>query len=168
MKRIRFLRDVQFEQTLDYPSIEVDIDREKAGLSDATVQDVRKARHHGDGVDAVSPTSITGSTAVPASTTWSRYRYRQPGWSRRKTSGALPIATVNPLVNLMVRDVATVRRGVRPGEYDRDMSQRYLTLTANVEGEDMGRASRQVARAIAAAGNRPRVSGWSPSASFRR
>ena len=60
--------------------------------------------------------------------------------------GTLPIATVNPLVNLMVRDVATVRRGARPGEYDRDMSQRYLTLTANVEGEDMGRASRQVAR----------------------
>jgi multidrug efflux pump subunit AcrB len=45
---------------------------------------------------------------------------------------------------------------VRPGEYDRSMSQRYLTLTANVEGEDMGRASRQVARAIAAAGTPPR------------
>ena len=43
MKRIRFLRDVQFEQTLDYPTIEVDIDREKAGLSDVTVEDVRKA-----------------------------------------------------------------------------------------------------------------------------
>ena len=57
----------------------------------------------------------------------------------------LPLESVNPLVNLMIRDVATVRKGVRPGEFDRDMSQRYLTLTANVEGEDMGRASRQVA-----------------------
>jgi multidrug efflux pump subunit AcrB len=56
----------------------------------------------------------------------------------------------------MVRDVATVRKGVRPGEYDRSMSQRYLTLTANVEGEDMGRASRQVAGAIKAAGEPPR------------
>jgi hypothetical protein len=36
------------------------------------------------------------------------------------------------------------------------MSQRYLTLVANVEGEDMGRASRQVAQAIAAAGTPPR------------
>ena len=35
------------------------------------------------------------------------------------------------------------------------MSQRYLTLTANVEGEDMGRAVRQVARAITAAGKPP-------------
>jgi Cu/Ag efflux pump CusA len=68
----------------------------------------------------------------------------------------LPIETVNPLVNLMVRDVATVRKGVRPGELDRDMSQRYLTLTANVEGEDMGRAARQVHEAIEAAGAWPR------------
>ena len=68
----------------------------------------------------------------------------------------LPLESVNPLVNLMIRDVATVRQGVRPGELDRDMSQRYLTLTANVEGEDMGRASRQVAKAIEAAGTPPR------------
>ena len=45
---------------------------------------------------------------------------------------------------------------MRPGELDRDMSQRYLTLTANVEGEDMGRASRQVAQAIESAGEPPR------------
>src|SRR5262249_2173458 len=70
--------------------------------------------------------------------------------------GRLPLETVNPLVNLMIRDVATVRQSVRPGELDRDMSQRYLTLTANVEGEDMGRASRQVEQAIAAAGEPPR------------
>ena len=31
----------------------------------------------------------------------------------------LPLQSVNPLVNLMIRDVATVRTGVRPGELDR-------------------------------------------------
>src|SRR5258708_34963539 len=56
----------------------------------------------------------------------------------------------------MVRDVATVRQSVRPGEIDRSMSQRYVTLTANVEGEDMGRAARQVAQAIDNAGSPPR------------
>jgi multidrug efflux pump subunit AcrB len=56
----------------------------------------------------------------------------------------------------MVRDVATVRQSVRPGEIDRSMSQRYVTLTANVEGEDMGRAARQVAQAIDKAGSPPR------------
>ena len=76
MKRIRFLRDVQFEQTLDYPSIEVDIDREKAGLSDVTVQDVRKAL-----IMATSSTRFTDLNywidGRPASTTWSKYRYRR-------------------------------------------------------------------------------------------
>ncbi len=66
------------------------------------------------------------------------------------------LISVNSLVNLMVRDVATVQRGVRPGELDRDMSQRYVTLTANVEGEDMGRTSSQVAEAIDSAGTPPR------------
>ena len=40
-----------------------------------------------------------------------------------------------------------------PGEIDRAASQRYVSINANVEGEDMGRASRQVAQAIAAAGH---------------
>jgi hypothetical protein len=68
----------------------------------------------------------------------------------------LPLESVNPLVNMMVRDVATVQPGLRYGELDRNMSQRYLTLTANVEGEDMGRASRHVERAIELAGAPPR------------
>ena len=43
MKRISYLRDIGFEQQLDYPTLEVEIDREKAGLSGATVDDVRRA-----------------------------------------------------------------------------------------------------------------------------
>src|SRR5262249_61557451 len=43
MKKIPHLRDVQFQQELDYPSIEVEIDREKAGLSGSKVEDVANA-----------------------------------------------------------------------------------------------------------------------------
>ena len=43
MRKIPFLRDVEFEQQLDYPTVEVDIDREKAGLSGARVEDVAHA-----------------------------------------------------------------------------------------------------------------------------
>ena len=155
MKRIPFLRDVQFEQTLDYPTVEVDIDREKAGLSGVTVEDVRKAL-----VMATSSTRFTNLNYWVDVKTGFDYlvQVQVPPLRMDKPEDVetLPIESVNPLVNLMVRDVATVRRGVRPGEYDRDMSQRYLTVTANVEGEDMGRASRQVAQAIAAAGKPPR------------
>jgi multidrug efflux pump subunit AcrB len=43
-----------------------------------------------------------------------------------------------------------------PGQYDRNTMQRYLSLTANVEGEDLGRAARQINDAIEAAGQPPK------------
>ena len=155
MRRIPFLRDVQFQQELDYPSVEVEIDREKAGLSGASVEDLAHAL-----------VMATASTRFATLNYWidvkTGFDYlvqlQIPPLRIDKPEDVetLPLESVNPLVNLMIRDVATVRKGVRPGEIDRDMSQRYLTLVANVEGEDMGRASRQVAQAIAAAGEPPR------------
>jgi multidrug efflux pump subunit AcrB len=43
-----------------------------------------------------------------------------------------------------------------PGEIDRSTMQRYISITGNVEGEDLGRASRQIEQAIAAAGRPPK------------
>jgi multidrug efflux pump subunit AcrB len=155
MRRIPFLRDVGFVQQLDYPTVELDIDREKAGLSGAKVEDVKNAI-----------VMATASTRFLSLNYWidvkTGFDYlvqiQVPPLRMEKPEDVetLPVKSVNPLVNLMIRDVATVRKGVRPGEIDRDMSQRYVTLTANVEGEDMGRASRQVAQALAAAGDPPR------------
>jgi multidrug efflux pump subunit AcrB len=56
----------------------------------------------------------------------------------------------------MLRDVATVSKGVMPGEYDRTSMQRYLSVTANVEGEDLGRAAAQIDAALKRAGEAPR------------
>jgi multidrug efflux pump subunit AcrB len=155
MKGIPYLRDVHFEQTLDYPSIEVEIDREKAGLSGVTVEDIGKAL-----VVATSSTRFRSLNYWVETKTGFDYLVQVQAPPTKMTQAQdvelLPLETVNPLVNLMIRDVATVRTSVRPGELDRDMSQHYLTLTANVEGEDMGRAARQVAQAIAAAGEPPR------------
>jgi multidrug efflux pump subunit AcrB len=155
LRKIDHLRDVGFVQQLDYPSVEVDIDREKAGLSGATVDDVAKAL-----------IMSTASTRFASLNYWvdikTGFDYlvqlQMPPLRMEKPEDVetLPVESVNPLVNLMIRDVAFVRRGVRPGEIDRDMSQRYVTLTANVEGEDMGRARSQVAQALADAGEPPR------------
>jgi multidrug efflux pump subunit AcrB len=155
MKKIPFLRDIEFEQQLDYPTVEVDIDREKAGLSGAVVEDVAHSM-----VMATSSTRFSNLNYWIESKTGFDYlvQLQIPPLRMEKAEDVetLPLAQVNPLVNLMIRDVATVSRGVRPGEIDRDMSQRYLTVVANVEGEDMGRASRQVSQAIKEAGDPPR------------
>src|SRR5262249_32147901 len=43
LKRIGHLRDVEFEQTLDYPTIEIEIDRELAGLIGVTPKHIKHA-----------------------------------------------------------------------------------------------------------------------------
>ncbi len=127
MRKIHFLRDVQFQQTLDYPTVEVQVDREKAGLSGVTVQDVGKAVVPG-----------TSSTRFVALNYWidvkTGFDYLVevvlPPVKMTTASDVetVPISQVNSLVNLMVRDVATVRQGIQPGEFDRSMSQRVSDL----------------------------------------
>ncbi|HTU17513.1 MAG TPA: efflux RND transporter permease subunit, partial [Gemmataceae bacterium] len=158
MRRIPQLRDVAFEQQLDYPTFEAEIDREKAGLSGATVMDVKRALDM-----ATTSTRFTNLNYWVDIKTGFDYLVQvevaPKVLVRPEDVEILPVGSVNPDVNLMLRDVIVgnkVRRGVRPGELDRDMSQRYLTLTANVEGEDMGRAARQVQQVIDAAGTPPR------------
>ena len=68
----------------------------------------------------------------------------------------LPLAMANPDSNLMIRDVASVHTGTTPGEIDRSSMQRYLSITANIEGDDLGRVATRIDRAIQAAGQPPR------------
>ncbi len=143
LKHISFLRDVGFEQTLDYPTVEVEIDRELAGLIGVTAEHVKRAL-----VMATSSTRFTNLNYWIDVKTGFDYlvQIQVPPLRIDKPEDVeeLPLESVNPDVPMMVRDVlkdGRVHTSVRPGEYDRDMSQRYLTVVANVEGEDMGRAA---------------------------
>jgi multidrug efflux pump subunit AcrB len=155
MKKIPYLRDVQFKQSLEYPAVRVEIDREKAGLSGV---DVRRV-----GQSVVVATSSSRYVAVnfwQNRKTGVDYQVQVQVPVRRMTSPDqvedLPVETLGPDGNLLVRDVARVKPGVMPGEYDRSFGQRFLSVTANVEGEDFGRAARQVEQAIRDAGVPPR------------
>ena len=68
----------------------------------------------------------------------------------------IPLGSERGGQNLMVRDVARVTSGVMPGEIDRTTMQRYGSLTANIEGEDLGRAAQQIDHALLQAGEPPR------------
>ena len=110
MKQIPFLRDVEFEQTLDYPTVEVEIDREKAGLSGVTVEDVAHAL-----VMATASTRFANLNYWIDVKTGFDYlvQLQVPPLRMDKPEDVetLPLESVNPLVNLMIRDVATVRQG---------------------------------------------------------
>jgi multidrug efflux pump subunit AcrB len=155
MKKIPTLRDVRFQQELDYPTVPVEIDRERAGLSGVTAQQVANAvvvsssssRYVARNfwVDAKNGNSYQVQVEVPTS------QMNSPGQLE-----TVSLAEVNPGLNLMIRDVARVGQGTMPGEIDRTSSQRYVSITANIEGEDLGRAARRIEQAIAAAGQPPR------------
>src|SRR5205823_5307619 len=57
---------------------------------------------------------------------------------------------------LRIRDVGTVQKGKMPGEIDRYNMRRMVSMTANIEGEDLGRVAGHIDRAVKAAGEPPR------------
>jgi multidrug efflux pump subunit AcrB len=56
----------------------------------------------------------------------------------------------------LLADVARVETGTIVGEYDRINGQRMVTMSANVSGDDLGRAAARIDEAIAKAGAPPR------------
>jgi multidrug efflux pump subunit AcrB len=76
--------------------------------------------------------------------------------SNRPQAAAMAGSSSNPTPPLLIRDVARVMRSEMPGEVDRYNMRRYLSLTANIEGEDLGRVINRLDAAIARAGQPPR------------
>src|SRR5439155_21437088 len=62
---------------------------------------------------------------------------------------------------ILVQDVAKVRRGSMPGEIDRYNMKRMVSLTANIESEDLGNVARHTDAALEAVNE----SLWSPTTS---
>jgi multidrug efflux pump subunit AcrB len=148
------LRDLQFAQSLDYPAVAVQVDRERAGLSGVTAADVARAL-----VAATSSSRFVTPVywADPKTGIGYQVQVEVPPFRMNSAEeiGMVPVKGGGE-PPLLLRDVAQVRAGKVPGEYDRYNMRRLLSLTANIEGEDLGRVAGHVARAIAAAGEPPR------------
>ena len=131
----------------------MDIDRQKAGLSGVNVKDVTDALLVGT---SSSRYVVRNYWRDPRSGVDYQVQVQVPTqrMNRAQQVGTLPIRKVSDDSNLLIRDVATVQPGVTPGEIDRSAMQRYLSITANVEGEDLGRATAQIDRAVHAVDSR--------------
>jgi multidrug efflux pump subunit AcrB len=152
-----FLRDLQQVEALDYPSININVDRQQAGLLGVRVADIAKAV-----TPATSSSRFTTPVywADPVSGVAYQVQVEAPPGSITNAE-----ALRNTFVNrdkggpLLLRQVAEVKAGKAPGQYARYNMQRMVTLTANIEGADLGRAAREVSAALAALGpTPPRVS----------
>jgi multidrug efflux pump subunit AcrB len=154
LARIPSLRDLQYVQSLDYPTVEVRVDRERAGLSGATADEVARAL-----VAATSSSRfvVPNYWRDPANGVGYQVQVEVPQ-ARMDSVGEVGLVPVKrmPHGQLLVRDVADVVEGSMPGEYDRYNMRRVVSLTANIEGADLGQVARQIEAAIKAAGEPPR------------
>ena len=141
------LRDLQFGQSLDYPTIDVRMDREKAGLSGVVPADVARSL-----VAATSSSRFVVPNYWPDAKTGIGYQVQVQIPQARTQSVAeletIPVKRQNQK-DLLLEDVADVKPGTMPGEFDRYNMRRQISLAANIYGEDLGAVSRQVADAIA-------------------
>jgi multidrug efflux pump subunit AcrB len=151
---ISALRDLQFEQPLDYPSVEVNVNRELAGQLGVSVEQVGR-----------SLVAATSSSRFVSPNYWADPRsgiaYQvqvelpQPQVASVQDIANIPI-TRSDALHPLVGDVAQVRNSTMIGEYDRLNGQRMITISANVVGEDLGRVAKRVNKAIERVGTPPR------------
>jgi multidrug efflux pump subunit AcrB len=153
MEKIPSLRDLQFGQALDYPSLQVKIDRERAGQLGVTVDEVGKSL-----VSATSSSRFVTPNywADPNSGVAYQVQVEIPQHDMASVEDVMNIPVMqNGAPRPLLSDVATVSQSKSIGEYVRYNQQRMITLTANVFGADLGRASREVFDAVARAGDPP-------------
>jgi len=154
LAKVTSLRDLQFVQALDYPTVGVEVDREKAGLSGVSVAEVARSL-----VAATSSSRFVVPNYWPDPKTGVGYQV-QVEIPYQVMNSITEVETI-PIQRagddpLLLRDVAKVSPGTMPGEYDRYNMNRVVSLTANIAGEDLGRVAGQVDRAIARAGEPPK------------
>ena len=154
MAKLSFLRDLRFAQEMNYPTMDISIDRERAGQLGLTMADVARS-------------------VVPAT---SSSRFTQPNYWRDPNSGnafqiqvQLPqnrMQSIDELGNVPVMqdahtearlmDVAGLKTGAMPGLIERYNGQHVVSLTANIHGVTLGEAAQKLNPALAAAGTPPR------------
>jgi multidrug efflux pump subunit AcrB len=151
---VKELRDVEFEEPLRYPTVNVHVDRVLAGQLGATANDVGAA-----------VVSSTASSRFIAPNYWrdpkSGVSYQvqvqvpQPAMTSLKDVQTIPLNSstgTHPLLN----QVADVQSMTVPGELDRQNGMWMILASANVGNNDFARAAKEIDRAISNAGQAPR------------
>ena len=149
------LRDVHIAQSLDYPTIDVNVDRERAGLLGVRTNDVTRSLVAATTssrfttanywADPGSGISLSLQVQIPQSQTNSLEDLRNVPISS-SAPGGKPV---------LLRNVASLTPGTAPGQYERYNLVRVVSVTANLHNTDLGTASRQIAAAVAELGEPP-------------
>lgn len=152
MKAIPFLRDVQIAQPLNFPTININVDRLKLSQMGLALNDVAR-----------SITATTSSSRYTNKNFWlddhSSYTYQTQVQVPEYLMNSIGELEATPLVKGQPRpllgDVATLSVDSMPGEYDRSGPRRFVTVSANINKKDLGSATAAVQKAVKETGAPP-------------
>ena len=154
LARLDFVRDLEFAQEYNYPTLDIHIDRERSGQFGLTMADVVRSV-----VPATSSSRFTDPNywRDPNSGNAFQIQVELPPNQVQSVSqvGGIPVmktGDVKPLLD----DIASLKNGTMPGEIDRYNGQHVVSVTANIHGLTMGQASARLNQAVTAAGAPPR------------
>ncbi|HTV04856.1 MAG TPA: efflux RND transporter permease subunit [Acidobacteriaceae bacterium] len=155
LAKVEYLRDLHYAQPIEYPSLNVNIDRIRTGQLGLTVDQVARS------VETATWSSRFVSRNFwqdPATGVGYQVQVEVPQSEMKSMDDLanIPLVSGGPSSHPNVGDVAHLSYGEVTGEFDRFDMQRMISLTANIEGEDLGRAANQVDEAIRRAGPPPR------------
>jgi multidrug efflux pump subunit AcrB len=154
LAKIPSLRDLQIGQTLDYPTVKVNVDREKSGLLGLSMQEIADSF-----VPATSSSRYLSKNfwADPKSgvTYFVEVEIPEQRMDSVEEVKNIPIVR-NGKKSVVMRNVADIKEGTALGEFDRYNLQRQIVITANISGEDLGRVSKAVSSALTSMGPPPR------------
>ena len=148
------LTDLEYEEPLHYPTVDIRVNRTMAGQLGATADAVGAA-----------VVSATASSRFVAPSYWrdprSGVSYQvqvqvpQPKMTSLADIGNIPVSSRTG-VQSVVNQLAELRASTVPGELDRFNGQWMLALSANLTGRDLRRANNSIENAIADSGAPPR------------
>jgi len=153
LKKIDYLRDVQLGQSTKYPSININVDRTRAAQLGVDMNDVSR-----------SLIASTSSSRYTDKNIWIDQRIGnsysvQVQIPENKMNSINEINEIPLLKNSsrpVLGDVATITSGITYGETDNLGAMPMLSVTANINQQDLGSASKEVEKAIASLGELPR------------
>jgi multidrug efflux pump subunit AcrB len=154
MREVPTLRDVGIVQPLDYPTINVAIDRIRAGQLDVTVREIGRALVAAT-YSSRFVTPIYWRDAKSGLSYQVQVQVPQGQVNSLNAVANIPIKTGN-YAGPFVRDVANVSYGSTPGEYDHYNMSRMISIAANMGTNDLGRVADEVQKAIDKVGKPPR------------
>jgi len=155
LRKIPYLRDVRLNQPLRYPTVQVEVDRERAAQFGLTPDQISRSL-----VAATSSSRFTAKNLWLDQSKGFSYQVQVQLSARDMTSKAdmLSVPMIPGQLRPTLGDVATLRSTTIPGEYDRIGPRRIITVSANITGQDLGTATQAVQQAIKETGTPPKGS----------